>query len=172
MAGGGRRRGPRPPAAPPGDVEQPRRQEAIERKRRAYESHTAWTGDPAVGARLADLWTRYHPPVEDEDDARGFRASPSQAWRRRVLEGTAVETRPPHLPPAEARRLWRDLRPFRARLPTLRVYLVDYPSPVSHTVPPVSVILGAGDEALDSAGYAAAVLRAAGVLATGAATTS
>ncbi len=79
------------------------------------------------------------------------------------------QQQPPALPPAlgprDARALWQALAPYRPRLPTLRVYLTEYPWPVAALAPPVTVVLGTNCGALTAAQYAATVERAATALA-------
>jgi len=50
-------------------------------------------------------------------------------------------------------------------LPTLRVYLTEYPWSVAALVPPVAVVIGTHRGALTAAQYAATVERAAAALA-------
>ncbi|HEX5505774.1 MAG TPA: hypothetical protein VFW96_24365 [Thermomicrobiales bacterium] len=116
-----------------------------------FEPFTAWAGEPAVGAWLAEAWPRYYREAD--------------AWRRRVTGFDDPATNPAHLRPAEGRRLWRELKPWRKNLPPLRFYLVDYPEVVLLVLPPATALLGTGDGRLDQAGYAAAVLRTARALA-------
>jgi len=86
------------------------------------------------------------------------------AWR-----GLLIQQQPPALPPAlgprDGRALWQALAPYRPRLPTLRVYLTEYPWPVAALVPPVTVVLGTQRGTLTAAQYAATVERAAAALA-------
>lgn len=104
-------------------------------------------GTPELRARLDELWAS-HEPVAD-------------AWKR------AMTDRPRHalLPPTEARRLWRALQPFHARLPTLRVYLVDYPVPVVMTIPPTTCLVARETSDRDGSAYARTVLAGAAELA-------
>ncbi|MCL5946828.1 MAG: hypothetical protein M1298_02255 [Chloroflexi bacterium] len=112
----------------------------------AYEAFAGWTGTPAVGELLASLWRRYEPVAH--------------VWRH-----NARGMLPPPMKAAEEKKLWQALEPFHSRLPTLRVYFVDYPEVVSSLVPPVSLVLGSPAAALDSATYATAVRRGAEELA-------
>jgi len=50
-------------------------------------------------------------------------------------------------------------------LPTLRVYLTEYPWPVAALVPPVAVVIGTNRGTLTATQYAATVERAAAALA-------
>lgn len=84
---------------------------------------TAWPGPPAVREALEPLWQRY------------------ERWDGQVWKWQQVST---HLPPQYQRQLWRALKPYHARLRTLRVYFVDYPLPCMYPVPPVSLLLGGG----------------------------
>jgi hypothetical protein len=104
-------------------------------------------GGRELRARLDELWVDYEPVAD--------------AWKR------AMTDRPRHalLSPAEERRLWRGLEPFHARLPTLRVYIVDYPVPVVMAVPPTTCLVARDAADKDGSSYARAVLAAAGELA-------
>lgn len=104
-------------------------------------------GSRELRARLDELWTG-HAPVAD-------------AWKRAMTE------RPRHalLPPTQARWLWLALEPFHARLPTLRVYLVDYPERVAMTVPPTTVLVARDPADQDGSAYARTLAAAAAELA-------
>lgn len=105
-------------------------------------------GDRELRARLDELWTA-HKPVAD-------------AWKR------AITGRPRHEIPriGEARRLWRALEPFRARLPTLRIFLVDYPVPVFMTIPPSTCLIARDATDAERSKYARTLVAAAAELAT------
>jgi hypothetical protein len=81
-------------------------------------------GDPAVREALEPLWQRY------------------ERWEGQVWEWQQKSRM--HVPPKYERQLWRALKPYHARLRTLRIYFVDYPLPVTYPVPPVSLLLGGG----------------------------
>lgn len=106
-----------------------------------------WAGDPAVGARLAELWSDYAAQVD--------------AWKRRYT----LAADPRRLTPAAHRRLWHDLAPYRVRLPPLFFYLVEYPEVVLDILPPDTALVGTGGGRLDLSGYATAVLHTAELLA-------
>jgi hypothetical protein len=108
---------------------------------------SVWGGDPAIGARLAELWPGY--------------AAQADAWKRHY----ALEADPTRLTPAAHRRLWRDLAPYRGRLPPLSFFLVEYPQVVLDVLPPDAALIGTGGGRLDPSAYAAAVLRTAELLA-------
>ncbi len=71
----------------------------------------------------------------------------------------------PTLGPRDGRALWHALAPYRSRLPTLRVYLTEYPWPVAALIPPVAVVIGTNRGTLTATQYAAIVERAAAALA-------
>jgi hypothetical protein len=112
----------------------------------AYNSASLWSGRPAVGERLAMLWQQYEPLASE--------------WKHRN-----ADTLPPHLNPKEMRKLWSNLKPFQTRLPTLKVYLVDYSWVVSYLIPPVNLVLGTGNGMLNGASFSNSMLRAAEELA-------
>ncbi len=113
----------------------------------AHLAHTAWIGDPGIGARLAELWPQYQAQAD--------------TWKRDHTGPAA----PWHASPREHRELWRQLRPFRRQLPPMHIYLVEYPQVVLSIVPPATALLGTGNGALDWTAYADSVLRAAEALA-------
>lgn len=109
--------------------------------------HTAWPGDPEVGTHLERLWS-------------GYQAS-GEAWKRRY----SLEADPTRLTAAEHRPLWRQITPFRAQLPAMHIFLVEYPEVVLAPYPPACVLVATGGGRLDAASYTAAVVRAASALA-------
>ena len=115
----------------------------------AHYTHLAWSGDPGIGERLADLWARYLPQAEP--------------WKRR--EDDAIMRTAEWQTPANHRKLWDDVQPFRAHLPPMRIVLVDYPQPVLWVQPPASAVFSAGSGGLNWPAYATTVLRAAQALA-------
>ena len=66
------------------------------------------------------------------------------------------------LKPHEQRRLWKALLPVHDRLPTISVFLVDYPVPVVMALPPTTCLIAPDDA---SAAYVGQVVDAAGQLA-------
>lgn len=107
-----------------------------------------WTGEPAVGECLTRLWDEHREHYDD--------------WIDRNVGEVGEDPRlPPPLSPAQHRDLWQSLVSFHNRLPTLEVQITEYPWPVVCTVPPVHVILGIDNGALDSDKYAAAILHGA-----------
>jgi hypothetical protein len=90
----------------------------------AHNPTTAWPGAPAVREALEPLWQRY------------------EGWEGQIWKWQ--QTTHMRLPPKDERQLWRALKPYHARLRTLRVYFVDYPLPVTYPAPPVSLLLGGG----------------------------
>lgn len=112
------------------------------------ETYRPWEDAPAVGAALAELWPRYYAQAE--------------VWRRRHT----LETDPARPPSAaEGRRLWRAVTRAHGDLPSLRVYLVDYPDVVLALVPPLSALLGTGAGTLPWPTYASSVVQATRLLA-------
>lgn len=63
--------------------------------------------------------------------------------------------------PRHERWLWRALMPFHERLPTLSIFLIDYPVPVVMTVPSVSCVIARDRSDPDGSTYAQQVLAAA-----------
>jgi len=90
----------------------------------AHNPTTLWPGAPAVREALEPLWQRY------------------ERWEGKAWEWQQKSRK--SLPPKYQRDLWRALKPYHARLRTLRVYVVDYPLPVRYAAPPVSLLLGSG----------------------------
>jgi hypothetical protein len=110
-----------------------------------YSPTVHWPAESAVGRRIRELWTSYRPHGNE--------------WKR------SGASRALHLDARLGLDLWHALEPLHDRLPTLRVYVTEYPEPVSYLMPPVSVILGTNQGSVDQATYAAGVLRAAQELA-------
>lgn len=98
-------------------------------------------GTQTLRVRLEELWTEHEPLAG--------------AWKRAMTDG---HRRPP---PAEARRLWQALRSYHTRLPTLRVYLVDYPTPVVMTIPPITALIARDTAEREGSTYSRLVLTAA-----------
>lgn len=67
--------------------------------------------------------------------------------------------------PIEQRRLWAQLAPYRAHLPPLHFYLVEYPQVVLDVLAPRTALLTTGADVLNPGGYASAVRQAAELLA-------
>jgi hypothetical protein len=128
----------------------PGRKEEFER---ASDAVGAWEGPAAVRQKLSSLWLDY------EREAK--------AWRARNIE----EVRKHHglgIDPETHREMWSTMMHYQPRLPTLRIFLVAYPSVVVQPVPPVSAIVGMGDNWYrDGERHAATLLTAARVLADG-----
>jgi hypothetical protein len=114
----------------------------------AHLTYDVWPGEPAVGARLHALWPRYEPHAD--------------TWRERYIGRNGAGW--PRLTPREHRRLWRELKPLRWRLPPVNLYLVEYPARLVAPAPPATALLTTGSEPLDGAGSAAAVVCAVGML--------
>ncbi len=117
---------------------------------RALDAPGLWIGTPAVGGALRALWTPYQVHWN--------------AWHGRVAPDRANPL-PPTLGGRDGRALWRALAPYRDRLPTLRVYLTEYPWLVAALVPPVAVVIGTKRGTLTATHYAAIVEHAAAALA-------
>jgi hypothetical protein len=103
-------------------------------------------GTPELRVRLGELWVEYQPIGE--------------RWKWDLTSGPrGVRNR---LAPGEQRWLWKALVPFHDRLPTLSVFLVDYPVPVVMPRPPATCLIAPADTSAD---YARQVLSAAELLA-------
>ncbi|MGH2407258.1 MAG: hypothetical protein ACRDF7_04150 [Candidatus Limnocylindrales bacterium] len=76
-------------------------------------------GSGLLHERLEELWAEYR--------GRG------DLFTRRMNEPAATHRRSAHL--------WELLEPFHDRLPSLSVFLVDYPSPVVMPVPPAACLI-------------------------------
>jgi hypothetical protein len=114
----------------------------------AHNPAAAWQGNAAIGSRLATLWDQYGPLSNE----RG-------SWEHKL-------TRQLHKAEAGAKkRLYDELLPYSARIPTLTIHFVNYPQPLDFLVPPVSVIMTIQDGQPDSAEFRARVLDAAAELA-------
>jgi hypothetical protein len=85
-------------------------------------------GSPELQRRLNELWIAYQPLGD--------------VWKRRMTMGdNAFRER---LAPREAGRLWNALLPFHDRLPTISVFLVDYPVPAVMALPPTTCLIAPG----------------------------
>jgi hypothetical protein len=102
-------------------------------------------GSAELRARIDALWTEYEP-IGDRWSL-GLTMDDDAFLRRQT--------------PAQGRWLWQALVPFHERLPTLKVYLVDYPVPVVMTVPPLTCVIAPNTSAPDGAGYGRQVVAAA-----------
>lgn len=105
-------------------------------------------GSADLRARLDELWTTYAPTGE--------------AWQRRMTTGPrGIRNR---LAPHEQRRLWKALLPLHDRLPTISVFLVDYPTPAVMALPPTTCLIAPAGTSGDYLGQvlAAAVQLGAG----------
>lgn len=104
---------------------------------------------PDLQTRLDRLWAAHGPAAD--------------AWKRAMTDKPGLA----RLAPTEAHRLWRSIEPFHARLPTLRVFLVDYPEPVVMTIPPTTCLVARDPADRDGSAYVRALATAAGELASG-----
>jgi hypothetical protein len=82
-------------------------------------------GSPELQRQLTELWVAYQPLGD--------------AWKRRTTMGDNGFRQ--RLGPSEAGRLWKALVPFHDRLPTISVFLVDYPVPAVMTLPPSTCLI-------------------------------
>lgn len=103
-------------------------------------------GTPELRARLEELWMDYQPEGE--------------RWKWRMTGGSGGTGN--RLTPQEGRRLWNGLLPFHDRLPTISVFLVDYPTPVVMAVPPTTCLIAPGSASVE---YVRQVVAAAEQLA-------
>lgn len=85
--------------------------------------------------------------------------SPGEAWARRMST-----PQPRHGSGRQQRALWKALTPFQDRLPSLSVFLVEYPAPAVMPLPPAACLIA---PAPDAEGYARQLLAAASSLAGG-----
>jgi hypothetical protein len=106
-----------------------------------------WPGAEEIHGRLEKLWTIYQPFGE--------------GWVRTMTSAK----RHSRISAGQERRLWRQLGPFRGGLPTLHVYVVDYPRVVAMPILPVSCVVGLGASDPDGRGYVDLVTAAARELA-------
>lgn len=105
-----------------------------------------WEGPSAVAALLTEMWNKHRPQ-----------------WDRWTSNQADYDVQI-RLSLAQAA-LWDALAPVRARLPTLHVFLTEYPYDISYLVPPVTVILGLEGGVFDGERFRAAVLQSAFALA-------
>jgi hypothetical protein len=89
-----------------------------------YDPPSTWTGNAAVGSRLAELGKQYGPISNERKKAE---ARLTRKWHQ-------VETE-------QRINLWRELSPYHSRIPTLVVHMVQYEQPINYLIPPVSVIM-------------------------------
>jgi len=114
----------------------------------AYNPPHAWTGDVAVGNRLAELWEQYGPLSNERNKAEA----------RLARKRHQVET-------DRRMNLWRDLSPYHSRIPTLVIHMVHYEKPINYLIPPVAVIMTYADGQPDAVEFRERVLDAAAELA-------
>lgn len=115
--------------------------------KRLQQPALAWSGSPAVGQRLQELWE------QDQQNARANRG----------LEKQMRETL--HLRRQTEQNLWAALRPYHQRVPPLKVYVIHYAGGVDLVVPPDTVLIS--DSGLDGTAERTSLLRAAAALADG-----
>jgi hypothetical protein len=96
------------------------RRELAHHWRRCPHPADLWHGFSAVGHRLQTLAEEYEE-IWDERAARKLELA-------RIFETCADQ-------------LWKDLAPFRRRLPPVRIVTVGYPGPLCTTMPPETVVL-------------------------------
>jgi hypothetical protein len=114
----------------------------------AYNPPAVWTGNPAVGARLAELWEQYQPL---SNTRRGWEKGLGRRWSQAKGDGTGEQ-------------LWKDLEPYRTQLDSLIIHFVAYPQPVECIVHPVSIILAVANGQLDGSDFRRRVLDVIGGL--------
>jgi hypothetical protein len=81
-----------------------------------------------------------------------------EEWRQRAF----LEMLSPDGSAGQARQIWKGLLPFHKRLPTFKVFIVEYPAAVVMTVPPSTAVIS---PATRTAGYGQQVIAAASTLA-------
>lgn len=101
-------------------------------------------GSTELQRLLNELWIAYQPLGD--------------VWKRRMTMGDSLRQR---FGTREAGRLWTALLPFHDRLPTISVFLVDYPVPVVMALPPTTCLIAPGK---DSKTYSRQVIDAAAQL--------
>ena len=109
----------------------------------------AWQGSAAGGQRLGEPWEAYKPLSNKRKE-----------WQRALVRQWS-----PSRGDGTSKRSWDDPEPYRARLETLIIYLVEYAHEVYYLVPPVSAIMTVVNGRLDGEIYRANVLRVAEELA-------
>ena len=102
--------------------------------------YRSWPGEPAVAAWLAELHPRYEQT--------------RSVWQRHFHDAAGV-LRPT---PRQGRQWWRQLSAAHGALPPARVYLVDYPVPLSVPHPPKTLVIATPFAALDWPTYAHSVV--------------
>lgn len=115
----------------------------IERSDEQRNPVACWLGSPEIRKALLDLWRTYQPIGE--------------AWAR---EMTSTK-RHSRISAGQERRLWRQLKPFHDRLPSLHVYPVDYARGVALAIPPASCVVGIGAPDPDGRAYVDLITAAA-----------
>ena len=108
-------------------------------------SPSAWPGTTAVKNTLQTLWQQYQP---------------LSSKRRKWEVPLAIQWRPVN------DQLWHDLQVYQPRLPSLRIYLVEYPKQIGYPIWPASMIVTVVDGQLDNEAFRQLVLRTAEELAT------
>jgi hypothetical protein len=116
----------------------------------AHNPPAVWTGNPAVGTRIAELWEQYKSL---SNTRRGWERGLGRRWSQAKGDGTGEQ-------------LWNDLEPYRTRLDSLIIHLVAYSQPGECLVPPVSIILAIVNGQLDGSDVRRRVLDVIGGLTT------
>jgi len=106
-----------------------------------YLSYVCWEGDPEVALLLEEMWNDYEPEANK--------------WKKRIAERRPYVGRP-----AEERRFWRQLEPFRKVLPAPRIYVVEYPEAVIARVSSSAAVIGAPQNAIDPQSFRDLTFRA------------
>ena len=104
-------------------------------------------GIPELRARLGEMWAEYRPEGE--------------RWKQDMTRGKRRDRVAPH----HERWLWQALGPLHGRLPTLSVFLVDYPMAAVMLLPPTSCLIAPEHSDAGGEAYTRMVLRAAEELA-------
>ncbi len=92
-----------------------------------------WCGVPPLAERLMALWSEY-----------------AVGWSQRQWQLLPLHTRAPYRSPEFYLPLQEELAPLATRLPELRIYVAQYPRPVSYLLPPTAVLLSAADGLWDA----------------------
>lgn len=113
----------------------------------AHNPAAAWQGNGAVGNRLAIFWNQYRLFSHERRN-----------WEHNL-------TRQLHKAEAGAKkRLYDELLPFSAHIPTLTIHFVYYSQPLDYLVPPSSDIMTIQDGQPDAAEFRTRVLDVAAEL--------
>lgn len=110
-----------------------------------YEAHNppaAWSGTASVKECLDTMWEQYK-----------LLSRQRREWEKPVTKQWQES--------GANQRLWTDLQSYKARLPSLTLYLIEYAKPVEYLLPPTSSILTVDGNHFDYGNFYHRVLHAA-----------